>query len=166
MLLETGLRQQGFETQVLNASAGGWALENEAGWLCTHGLFGARILIIELGTHDLFQQFASGQIVGNHPSFPDRYPGLALIDVWSRYKSQILPMLRIGKLSAIAGPGGWASVQHASGFTSGRFDLGPSLLVRAPIGKASVELSADWRFQVAGNALPGSGPALTLSTGF
>ena len=77
-----------------------------------------------------------------------------------------VPMLRIGKLSAIAGPGGWASVQHASGFTSGRFDLGPSLLVRAPIGKASVELSADWRFQVAGNALPGSGPALTLSTGF
>jgi len=38
--------------------------------------------------------------------------------------------------------------------------------MRAPIGKASVELSADWRFQVAGNALPGSGPALTLSTGF
>lgn len=77
-----------------------------------------------------------------------------------------VPVLRIGKLSAIAGPGGWASVQHGSGFTSGRVDLGPSLLVRAPIGKASVELSADWRFQVAGNALPGSGPALTLSTGF
>lgn len=77
-----------------------------------------------------------------------------------------VPVLRIGRLSAIAGPGGWASVQHASGFTSGRFDLGPSLLLRAPIGKASVELSADWRFQVAGNALPGSGPALTLSTGF
>ena len=77
-----------------------------------------------------------------------------------------IPLLRIGKLSAIAGPGGWASVQHGSGFTSGRVDLGPSLLVRAPIGKVSVELSADWRFQVAGNALPGSGPALTLSTGF
>ncbi len=77
-----------------------------------------------------------------------------------------VPLLRIGKLSAIAGPGGWASVQHGSGFTSGRVDLGPSLVMRAPIGKASFELSADWRFQVAGNALPGSGPALTLSTGF
>jgi hypothetical protein len=77
-----------------------------------------------------------------------------------------VPVLRIGKLSAIAGPGGWASLQHGSGVTSGRFDLGPSLLVRAPIGRASVELSADWRFQLAGNALPGSGPALTLSTGF
>lgn len=77
-----------------------------------------------------------------------------------------VPVLRIGKLSAIAGPGGWASVQHGSGFTSGRVDLGPTLLVRAPFGKVSVDVAADWRFRVAGNAVPGSGPALTLSTGF
>jgi hypothetical protein len=77
-----------------------------------------------------------------------------------------VPVLRIGKLSAIACPGGWASVQHGSGFTSGRVDLGPTLLVRAPFGKVSVDVAADWRFRVAGNAVPGSGPALTLSTGF
>ncbi len=57
-------------------------------------------------------------------------------------------------------------MQHGSGFTSGRIDLGPTLLVRAPFGKVSVDVAADWRFRVAGNAVPGSGPALTLSTGF
>jgi hypothetical protein len=34
------------------------------------------------------------------------------------------------------------------------------------MGKLSVDIMADWRFRVAGNALPGNGPALTLSTGF
>jgi hypothetical protein len=77
-----------------------------------------------------------------------------------------VPVLQLGKFAFVAGPGSWASFQHGSGFTSGRVDIGPTLLLRAPMGKLSVDIMADWRFRVAGNALPGSGPALTLSTGF
>ena len=77
-----------------------------------------------------------------------------------------VPVVQLGKFAFVAGPGSWASLQHGNGFTSGRIDVGPTLLLRAPMGKLSVDIMADWRFRVAGNALPGSGPALTLSTGF
>ena len=77
-----------------------------------------------------------------------------------------VPVLRIGKLSMQGGAGGWASLQNGGGFTTGRVDIGPTLLLRAPLGRASIDVAADWRFRVAGQALPGSGPALTLSTGF
>lgn len=93
-LLEAGLQRRGILTQVMNASAGGWALDNEAGWLRTHGLFGARMLILEVGTHDLFQEMASGEIVGNHPSFPVQRPLLASIAVWKRYKGCLGPLLQ------------------------------------------------------------------------
>lgn len=74
-------------------------------------------------------------------------------------------IFRLGKTSVLAGTGAWASLQ-TGGTISGRFDLGPSLTAHASIWRIPVELSADWRFRVAGNALPGSGPVMTLSTGF
>ena len=47
-----------------------------------------------------------------------------------------------------------------------RLDLGPQLSVRLPEAGANVRLSAEWRFRVAGDAAPRSGPALTLATDF
>jgi hypothetical protein len=52
-------------------------------------------------------------------------------------------------------------VQNA-GFTTWRADFGPSLAADIPAGQFRLETSFDWRFRVAGGALPGSGPALTL----
>lgn len=70
----------------------------------------------------------------------------------------------------VAGGGAWGSVQTAryldQRYALGRFDMGPTVVMRAPVGRTSVELSADYRFRLAGGALPASGPALTLSTGF
>jgi hypothetical protein len=77
----------------------------------------------------------------------------------------VMPVFRYGKASFLAGAGSWASIQ-TGGVTTGRFDIGPSLVARAPMGRTNVDLSADWRFRAVGNAMPGSGPALTLSTGF
>lgn len=77
--------------EVLNVSAGGWAIENEEGWLARHGLFGSRAVILQLATHDLFQAPASGEVVGSHPSFPDRRPRFALQELVQRY---LLPRLR------------------------------------------------------------------------
>ena len=84
-LLQAILRRHGKDAQVLNASAGGWALENEAGWLLEHGVFDSQIVVFEVGTHDLWQPRASEATVGRHPAFPDRAPVLGLHAALVRY---------------------------------------------------------------------------------
>jgi hypothetical protein len=58
------------------------------------------------------------------------------------------------------GAGAWGAAQPGVS----RLDIGPSVTLRVPHGRASI--SADWRFRAAGTAKPGSGPALTLWTDF
>lgn len=77
----------------------------------------------------------------------------------------LLPLARLGRAEFAIGPAAWASVQTGD-FTTGRVDLGPTIVATAPVAGLAVELSADWRFRVAGDAEPGSGPALTISTRF
>lgn len=61
------------------------------------------------------------------------------------------------------GGGAWGGVQKGAS----RLDAGPALSIGKPLGgPASVRVSADWRFRVAGEASPGSGPAVTVSAGF
>lgn len=60
------------------------------------------------------------------------------------------------------GIGAWASVQHGSGKTVDRVDLGPGVTARA----GPFALAADFRFRIAGTAAPGSGPVLTLTAAF
>ena len=76
--------------EVLNASAGGWALENAEGWLRANGIFGSRVVVLEVGTHDLFQRRAESDVVGRHPSFPAHPPFSGLTELWYRY---VLPRL-------------------------------------------------------------------------
>lgn len=61
-----------------------------------------------------------------------------------------------------AGAGAWGGAQE----NAGRLDIGPSAALNFRIGQAQGRVSADYRFRVAGNAQPASGPALTLSAGF
>lgn len=61
-----------------------------------------------------------------------------------------------------AGAGAWAGGQR----DAARLDIGPSLRTDFPVRGARVRVNFDWRFRVAGDATPGNGPALTLSTGF
>ena len=60
------------------------------------------------------------------------------------------------------GAGAWTGGQRGAA----RLDIGPRASARFATGRAAARLSLDWRFRVAGNAVPGSGPALTLSAGF
>ena len=78
----------------------------------------------------------------------------------------LVPLLNWGPASISAGPGVWGSLQQAGGQSVGRLDLGPSASVRLTKGRLALEISADYRQRIAGKAEPGSGPALTLSTGF
>lgn len=61
-----------------------------------------------------------------------------------------------------AGGGVWAGAQRGAN----RLDIGPAATLGIATGSVSARLALDWRFRVAGNAQPASGPALTLSAGF
>lgn len=84
-VLEKMLRENVPGAEVLNASAPGWAIANEAGWLHEYGTFGSQFLILTISTHDLFQERAGPEIVNGHPSFPGRSPHTALEDIVSHY---------------------------------------------------------------------------------
>ena len=73
------------DVEVLNASAPGWAVENEIGWLRDNGMLGSRYVVLTVSTHDLFQPVASASVLGRHPSFPERQPMLALQEMAVRY---------------------------------------------------------------------------------
>jgi hypothetical protein len=64
------------------------------------------------------------------------------------------------------GGGVWGSVQDGGGRTASRLELGPGAQLSQRIGKATIELRGEYRFRVAGDAAPGSGPALTVATRF
>jgi hypothetical protein len=71
-------------------------------------------------------------------------------------------LARLGSAELSTGGGAWGGAQKGAK----RLDIGPGATVAIGLGSAVVRMSADWRFRVAGNANPSSGPALTVSTGF
>lgn len=60
------------------------------------------------------------------------------------------------------GLGAWGAAQRGAA----RLDLGPTLGVAVPIAGRTVRVTADWRQRVAGDARPGSGPAVSLGFDF
>ncbi len=64
------------------------------------------------------------------------------------------------------GGGVWSGGQRGAV----RLDVGPRVELRGMVGPSSrrigVRVGVDWRFRVAGDAKPGSGPALTVAAGF
>jgi hypothetical protein len=70
---------------------------------------------------------------------------------------------QLGRGELRAGGGVWGGAQKGAS----RLDLGPSATMAVPLGdRAGARLGVDWRFRVAGDAAPSSGPAVTLSAGF
>lgn len=72
------------------------------------------------------------------------------------------PIAKMGPARLDAGGGVWGGAQN----NGERLDIGPSASVTFDLGKARSKLAVDYRFRVAGDAEPSSGPALTLSAGF
>lgn len=60
------------------------------------------------------------------------------------------------------GGGIWGGAQTGAQ----RMDVGPTATLAFTTAGAGAHVSVDWRFRVAGNAMPGSGPAVTLAAGF
>ncbi len=61
-----------------------------------------------------------------------------------------------------AGGGVWGGAQKGAA----RLDFGPTAGIDLKVGEVPARLAVDYRYRVAGDAAPGSGFALTLSTGF
>lgn len=61
-----------------------------------------------------------------------------------------------------AGGAIWASGQEGAS----RIDIGPRVKFHMPVGPVNMQVSVDWRERIGGNAHPGSGAAVTISTGF
>ncbi len=61
-----------------------------------------------------------------------------------------------------AGAAIWASGQEGAS----RIDVGPRVKFQVPVGPINMQVSVDWRERIGGNAHPGSGAAVTLSTDF
>ena len=68
----------------------------------------------------------------------------------------------LGDTEVSAGAGVWGGAQKGAA----RLDLGPTAAVSFRVGETRGRVAADYRFRVAGDAEPRSGPALTLSAGF
>jgi hypothetical protein len=71
-------------------------------------------------------------------------------------------LARLGNAELRAGGGAWGGAQKGAA----RLDIGPSATLAFKLGETNSRLSMDWRFRVAGDAAPKSGPALTISAGF
>jgi hypothetical protein len=75
-------------------------------------------------------------------------------------------LVRRGDAELTAGAGLWGGAQE----DAARLDIGPTAAVSFRLGPKSSgargRIAADYRFRVAGDAEPSSGPALTLSAGF
>jgi hypothetical protein len=68
----------------------------------------------------------------------------------------------LGPASIAVGAGVWGGAQPGAS----RLDLGPQIVVRVPVAHGGLRLGAEWRQRVAGNARPGSSPALSLGADF
>ncbi|MFM5886180.1 MAG: hypothetical protein ACKOQ3_12805, partial [Novosphingobium sp.] len=71
-------------------------------------------------------------------------------------------LMSAGRWQLRAGAGTWGGAQKGAK----RLDVGPTATLEMPLGPVGGRIAADWRFRVAGNAAPTSGPAITLSAGF
>ncbi len=84
----------------------------------------------------------------------------AFVDGQAKVDARVARLGRTGALRA--GAGVWGGAQKHSA----RLDIGPSATVSFPLGDTQSRLALDYRWRVAGNAEPKSGPALTISAGF
>jgi hypothetical protein len=129
--LERILHDRKQDAQVLNASAGGWNFGNEAGFLQDKGLFEAKIVVLEVGTRDLFQESPLNSVNGNDPNLPEHDPPTAISELADRY---ILPKVyrRLGIASSYEAPAVWS--EHS--MTSQNYQRGMETL------EAMVELAS------------------------
>ena len=84
-LFERRLASSRISAEVLNASAGSWAIRNRLEYLRKFGTFESDAVIVQIGTDDLTQPTSTSDRVGHDPFYPDQPPLLAIQEAWTRY---------------------------------------------------------------------------------
>lgn len=91
--------------------------------------------------------------------------GLSSADVYGGLQGRAAtPLLSLGKASLDIGAGVWAAGQRSYGQTITRLDAGPG--IRFGLRPYPFTAQIDYRVRAAGNALPDSGPVLTVAGQF
>ena len=75
--------QTGRKIEILNASCGAWAVENELGYLRGHGTFDSDVVVLVINTSDLMQHLSI--LVEGDVNYPTERPTLALGEALDRY---------------------------------------------------------------------------------
>jgi hypothetical protein len=92
--------------------------------------------------------------------------GLIARDGLERYADGIVrvarPIASPGAVSLDLGVGAWGGAQRGVA----RLDVGPSAGLAVPLADRTIRVALDWRQRVAGQARPGSGPALSIGSDF
>ena len=89
--------------------------------------------------------------------------GIRHRDLFAGAQARIVFPLTFARLRFEPGGGLWSGIQR-TGTSVERVDVGPTLAVAAD--DWHLRAAVDYRFRVAGNAAPGSGPAVTVSSAF
>ncbi len=89
--------------------------------------------------------------------------GFGHVDPFAGAQGRAVWPFQVAGLRVEPGVGAWSGWQRTD-ISVGRFDLGPT--VGVAWDKWNVRATADYRLKVAGNARPGSGPAVTVSGAF
>jgi lysophospholipase L1-like esterase len=84
-MLDRRLSSDGIRSEVLNASAGSWGIENEEAYIRQFGTFGSQLVVLQIGSHDLLQVKSDQSVVGTNPNYPDRRPLTAIGELLERY---------------------------------------------------------------------------------
>lgn len=72
------------------------------------------------------------------------------------------PVATIGRARIDLGAGAWGGAQRGAA----RLDIGPMVALAIPVAERALRLTLDWRQRIAGQAAPGSGPALSIGSDF
>ena len=128
-------------------SRNAWAARLSGGAQAETGVRGARLKL---------EAYGEGGVVEGFTSLPDLYAG--------GQGRGAVPLLTLGQTRIDAGAGVWGGWQRNAGVVASRLDIGPSGRVR--VGPWPFYAQVDWRGKLAGNAVPGSGPVLTVAGEF
>lgn len=141
------------------ALLGEWRLQAQSGQIRTRPVVMAvtELPPLRLPLDVEAEAYAQGGWAGGRDATP-------FYDLSANLQRRVLRPIRGIQLSA--GGAVWSGGQRGAA----RLDVGPRIELRGMVGPSSrriaVRVGVDWRFRVAGRAEPGSGPALTVATGF
>ncbi|MBB4631293.1 hypothetical protein [Sphingosinicella soli] len=78
----------------------------------------------------------------------------------------LYPLTTEGRFRTGIGTGLWGSLQDSGNGSTSKLEIGPAAQLTRQLGTGTIELRGEYRFRIAGEAAPGSGPAVTIATRF